>query len=47
MNRFKVEIVGEDSLGLRQLCEQHVNKLWVPDHLTPEQACWFDGGGSG
>ena len=41
MNRFKVEIGGKDSLGLRQLCESHANTLWVPDHLTAEQACWF------
>ena len=27
---------GNDTI--RQLCEQHVNGLWIPDHLTPQQA---------
>ena len=39
--QFKVETTGPDPLNLRRLCEDHVNALWVPDHLTPEQAAWF------
>ncbi len=41
MQRFTVTTEGTDKLGLRQLCEQVVNDLWVPAHLTPEEACHF------
>lgn len=39
--RFSVWIDGEDRLGLRELCDRHVNDLWVPTHLSTEQAAHF------
>ena len=35
--RFKVTSSG-NSQPFRQLCEQHVNELWIPVHLTDDQA---------
>jgi hypothetical protein len=37
MIRFEVTTVGRDSLGMRKLCAEYVEGLWLPDHATPEQ----------
>ena len=34
--QFNVTTEGNDEI--RRLCQEHVNGLWVPDHLTPAQA---------
>jgi hypothetical protein len=41
MRRFTVCTVGKNQLHLRALCEAFANDLWIPDHLTPEQASNF------
>ena len=41
MRRFVVSAEGSNRLGLRDLCEWFVNDLWVPSHLTEEQAAAF------
>ena len=41
MRRFTVTSEGSDRLHLRQLCEEFINDLWLPAHLTPEQAAAF------
>ncbi|MBW3599304.1 MAG: hypothetical protein KY475_18795 [Planctomycetes bacterium] len=39
--KFTVSTEGRNLLNLRELCEQHVNELWVPAHLTAEQSAEF------
>ncbi|HLN29846.1 MAG TPA: hypothetical protein VK395_19015 [Gemmataceae bacterium] len=41
MWRFIATTEGSDKLGLRETCEVLANDLWVPDHLTAEQAALF------
>jgi hypothetical protein len=41
MRQFVVSNDGKNRLGLRELCERFVNDLWVPTHLTDEQAVTF------
>ena len=41
MQRFTVMTEISNRLNLRQLCEEFVNNLWLPTHLTPEQAADF------
>jgi hypothetical protein len=36
--RFSVASAGRNSLGLRQACAEYVNSLWIPDHLTDDEA---------
>lgn len=38
---FTVTTQGRNALDLRGLCEQYVNGLWLPTHLTPEQAAEY------
>jgi hypothetical protein len=38
MQRFVVTTQGSDKLGLRQLCQDCSNDLWIPAHLDDEQA---------
>lgn len=39
--RFLVSSEASTRLGLAQLCEQFLNELWIPTHLTDEQALDF------
>ena len=39
--KFRVSTEGQDKLGLRELCEKHVNDLWIPNHLLPHEAVDF------
>ena len=39
--RFVVSSDGPDRTGLVALAEHYVNQLWVPTHLTPDQAREF------
>ena len=39
--KFTVKTEGRNKLNLRQLCEDYANNLWVPDHLTADQAAEF------
>jgi hypothetical protein len=41
MRRFTVSSEGSSRLGLRELCQRFADNLWVPDHLTDEQAAAF------
>jgi hypothetical protein len=41
MQRFVVTTEGSDKLGLRQLCQDCINDLWIPAHLDDEQAAAF------
>ena len=41
MNRFQVTTEGGNRLNLTALCESFVNGLWIPDHLSSEQAVHF------
>jgi hypothetical protein len=41
MPRFVVTTEGGDRLDLRQLCEDQATGLWVPAHLSGEQAALF------
>jgi hypothetical protein len=41
MTCFTVTTEGNNQLNMRQLCEEVVNDLWIPSHLTPEQAAGF------
>jgi hypothetical protein len=38
---FTVNTEKPGPLNIAQLLEQHANNLWVPTHLTPEQAAAF------
>jgi hypothetical protein len=35
---FFIHSDGPDRTGLAMLAEHYVNQLWVPTHLTPDQA---------
>lgn len=39
--QFTATNEGQSRLGLRDLCERFVNDLWIPAHLTDEQALDF------
>jgi hypothetical protein len=39
--RNSVSTEGQNRLGLAKLCQEHADSMWVPDHLTPEQAEHF------
>jgi len=41
MGRFVVTTEGNNKLNLRTVCEEFVNTLWIPTHLTPELAVKF------
>jgi len=41
MRHFVVSTEGKNKLNLRQACEDFVNDIWVPNHLTHEQAIRF------
>jgi hypothetical protein len=41
MRRFTVASEGDNRLGLRELCQRFAEDLWVPAHLTDEQAAAF------
>jgi hypothetical protein len=41
MPRFIVKTEGSNKLDLRKTCEEFVKDVWVPTHLTPEQAAAF------
>ena len=41
MKRFVVSTEGQNRSNLRQFCEDFVNDLWIPAHLSPEQAAQF------
>ena len=41
MRRFTMTTEGRNRLNLRKLCEETINDLWIPSHLTPEQAAEF------
>lgn len=41
MKRFTVSTEGQNRLNLRKLCEATIDDLWIPNHLTPEQASEF------
>ena len=30
-----------DALGYRDLCQKHIDGLWIPEHLTPQEAAAF------
>lgn len=38
---FTVHSEGPDRTGLVALAEHYINHLWIPTHLTPDQACEF------
>ena len=35
---FRVTSEGENHLNIRELCQAHVDGLWVPAHLLPHEA---------
>jgi len=39
--RFTVTTEGRNELDLRGLCDRLVNGLWIPDHLTADQAAEY------
>jgi hypothetical protein len=39
--RFTVTTEGRNDLDLRGLCESYANGLWIPPHLSSEQAAAF------
>jgi hypothetical protein len=41
MRQFIVTTEASNRLGLRELCQRFANDLWVPTHLTEEQAATF------
>jgi hypothetical protein len=41
MHRFQVTTEGGNRLNLTALCESFVNGLWIPAHLSSEQAAHF------
>jgi hypothetical protein len=41
MQRFVVTAEGSSRLGLRQLCQDCINDLWIPVHLDDEQTTAF------
>jgi hypothetical protein len=41
MPQFTITTAGSNQLNFRQLCEEVVNSLLIPSHLTPEQAAAF------
>jgi hypothetical protein len=41
MKRNIVSTEGHARSKLRQFCEDFVNDLWIPAHLSPEQAAEF------
>jgi hypothetical protein len=41
MRQFIVTSKASNRLGLRELCEQLANDLWVPTHLTETQVATF------
>jgi hypothetical protein len=41
MQRFVVTTEGSNKLGLRQLCQDCINDLWIPAHLDEEQTAAF------
>lgn len=41
MRRFVVTSEGISRLGLAAVCEKFANDLWVPAHLTEDQAVAF------
>jgi hypothetical protein len=32
-----VTMIGLNSLGLKELCERHIQGMWFPQHAFPEQ----------
>jgi len=38
---FTVHTEGSDRTGLRALAQGYVDQLWIPTHLTPDQAREF------
>ncbi len=41
MSRFMVATEGGNIAGLREACQAFVDSLWIPAHLTAEQAAAF------
>jgi hypothetical protein len=41
VQRFVVKTEGSSRLGLRQLCQDCINDLWIPTHLDDEQTAPF------
>ena len=41
MRKFIVTTEASNQLVLRELCDRFANDLWVPTHLTEEQAATF------
>jgi hypothetical protein len=41
MQLFVVKTEGSSRLGLRQLCQDCINDLWIPTHLDDEQTTTF------
>ena len=39
--RFRVTTEGQNHLGIRELCQAHVDDLWVPAHLLSHEAAQF------
>jgi hypothetical protein len=39
--RFEVSTQKPGSLAIHELLERHANSLWIPEHLTDEQAAAF------
>ena len=39
--RFEVTTETPGLLSIHELLERHANKLWIPEHLTDEQAAAF------